>query len=556
MVDILLVQPPIHDFYLTAKRTLPYGLASIAASLRADGFSVDILDALATDKSRAIAGPPEMDYLSPFYGAPDISPFGLFHTFRHYGYSFEHIGKIARSSGARIVGISSLFTPYAEEALYTAGIIRAALPECRIVFGGHHPTALPAAVMADPSVDFVLRGDGEAAMPALARALATGGDLSRVPGIVYRKEEGALHISAPAIMESLDAFPLPARNLIANRYYRRGKKGATVVVTSRGCPMKCSYCALGNRKIYPFRSRSVESVLTEIDEAVSGYGARFIDFEDENLSFNRTWFLSLLCGIAERFGAFQLELRAMNGLFPPTLDDAVVEAMKAAGFRAINLSLGSACPDQLKRFNRPDVRKAFVDAIALAEKHGMEAVGYIIVGAPGQGASDSLEDLLFLAAHRVLAGVSVYYPAPASADYETCGRLGLLPQRYSLMRSSALPISDTTTRLETITLMRIGRIINFMKHLSDKGVTIPPAKHLDSASRIDTGDREAIGIHLLSGFLKDGIIRGVTHTGDMYAHLASDTLTEIFLQRLRNVTIKGVRGCPPYLGEVAPSKQL
>jgi radical SAM superfamily enzyme YgiQ (UPF0313 family) len=342
-------------------------------------------------------------------------------------------------------------------------------------------------------------------------------------------------------MASPDAYPLPARELIHPRYYRRNKRGTTVVVTSRGCPMKCSYCALGNQTLTPFRSRSVDAVLTEIEQAVSGHGAGFIDFEDENLSFNRAWFLCLLQGISDRFGAQKLELRAMNGLYPPTLDDAVVAAMKTAGFNTLNLSLGSACPDQLKRFNRPDVRKAFIQALALAEKHGMEAVGYIIVGAPGQRAGDSLDDLFFLAAHRVLAGVSVYYPAPASADYDTCRQLGILPQRFSLMRSSALPLSHTTTRLETVTLMRLGRIINFMKHLVDKGITPPPPQDFNASSRIlRTVDRETAGIELLSGLFKDGRIRGITPEGAIYDHTISGPLVERFLKLLQNCRVKGV----------------
>ena len=93
MPDILLLQPPIRDFYLTAKRTVPYGLASIAAVLRQAGYSVVILDALATARSRKIQLPPEMSYLEPFYGTPDRSPFGLFHHYRHFGLSFEQISR-------------------------------------------------------------------------------------------------------------------------------------------------------------------------------------------------------------------------------------------------------------------------------------------------------------------------------------------------------------------------------------------------------------------------------------------------------------------------------
>jgi len=79
MTDVLLVQPPIRDFYLTAKRTIPYGLASIAAALSQSGFTVALADALATRRARPTALPPELSDLREFYGRPDASPFALFH---------------------------------------------------------------------------------------------------------------------------------------------------------------------------------------------------------------------------------------------------------------------------------------------------------------------------------------------------------------------------------------------------------------------------------------------------------------------------------------------
>ena len=143
MVDILLIQPPIRDFYLTAKRTIPYGLASIAAALIDSGYSVSILDALAKSKSRIRDLPDEMGYLQPFYGRADLSPFALFHQFRHFGCSFDTISKEAGESGAFLVGISSLFTPYVNEAVRTAEVVKARLPKAKIVLGGHHPSAMP-----------------------------------------------------------------------------------------------------------------------------------------------------------------------------------------------------------------------------------------------------------------------------------------------------------------------------------------------------------------------------------------------------------------------------
>ena len=85
MPDILLIQPPIRDFYLTAKRTIPYGLACIASPLLREGYSVEILDALASSRSKKVGLPPEMSYLRDFYSGPDISPFSMFHDFRHFG---------------------------------------------------------------------------------------------------------------------------------------------------------------------------------------------------------------------------------------------------------------------------------------------------------------------------------------------------------------------------------------------------------------------------------------------------------------------------------------
>ncbi len=521
-VDVLLIQPPIRDFYLTSKRTIPHGLACIASSLMAEGFSVAILDALATPRSRVIEMPEEMAWLSPYYGRPDISPFALFHRFRHYGHSFERIGRMARESGAFLVGISSLFTAYGDEALRTAEAVRTAHPTAKIVLGGHHPTAFPEDVLGCDAVDFVIRGEGEAAMPRLAKAVRRGEGFETVPGIAMRLAEGGIRVNDPAIKESLDDGPLPASHLLDNRFYRRAGKGSAVIVGSRGCPMGCTYCSVGRYSHIPYRRRGVEAVLGEIEDAVQNRNAGLIDFEDENISMDRAWFLELLAGIEERCAFQAPELRAMNGLFPPTLDREVVAAMKRAGFKALNLSLGSTSSAQLKRFGRPDVRASFHEAVSLARKYGLETVAYIIVGAPGQSPDDSVTDILHLLKLEVLIGVSVYYPSPGSVDFGRCRKEGILPHRFSLMRSTAIPISHTTTREESVTLMRLGRIANFMKALSDGGIR--PSGHHDR--------RMEAGRHLLRLFMEDAVIRGMTPDDEIYAHKTSGALSARFIEGL------------------------
>lgn len=539
MTDILLIQPPIRDFYLTAKRTVPYGLTCIASALMRDGFSVEILDGLATSKSRMIPWPEEMNHLRKYYGKPDFSPFALFHHFKHFGYSFERLGKLAGESEAFLIGISSLFTAYSDEAIKTAEAVRRFHPDCKIVLGGHHPTAMPEEVMKNQVVDFVIRGEGEISMPLLARTLQNGGSPDSIPGIVFRNQDGTLTIRKPAMSDHLDDYPLPAAHLLKHSFYKRGTKGSTVVVTSRGCPMRCTYCSLGTSSPIKYRRRSVDSVIREIENALTQHNAGFIDFEDENLSMEREWFLDLMHRIKNRFGAFRAELRAMNGLFPPSLDDEMVRLMKETGFKTLNLALGSTSKEQLRRFRRPDVREAFDRALGFAEKHGLEAVGYVIVGGPDQRGEDSVSDLLYLAQRRVLAGVSVFYPSPGSADFEKCARLGILPESFSLMRSTALPLSFITTRDESVTLLRLGRILNFMKSLLDRDLPIPAPLPFKDAVLEDVGDRRETGKRLLQWFLYDGKIRGISPNGVVFEHRIAPELTKQFLNGLQNIKLRG-----------------
>jgi len=146
-------------------------------------------------------------------------------------------------------------------------------------------------------------------MPALARALRSAADSSSVPGIVRRRPDGTIQVSEPAILQVLDARPGPALHLLEHAFYQRKKQGTAVLVASRGCPLSCSYCSVGGSSALTYRRKSVESVLREIEEAVLEYAVGLVDFEDENISLERAWFLELLNGITERFSGHELELR-------------------------------------------------------------------------------------------------------------------------------------------------------------------------------------------------------------------------------------------------------
>lgn len=537
MPRICLVQPPIRDFYLTDKRTFPAGLAGIAGALRAAGFSVVLVDALAGAKRRVKALPPELAYLEDLYGPPDRSPFGLFSAWAHHGAGFESVARRVSAVQPFLVGISSLFTAYADEALATAEAVRRCLPAAQIAVGGHHATVLPEQVMACGAVDFVIRGEGEEAMVALARALTGRGRLGSVPGLVWRLPRGELGMNPPAVVGDLDRLPPGAMDLVARQAYRRGGRGAVQITASRGCPYRCSYCAFGDPAAPPYRRRSVDAVLAEIDAAAAETDIGFIDFEDENLSLDRAWFVALLKGIRRRFAPGAVELRAMNGLMPSTLDDELLRLMQAAGFRSLNLSLGTAVPRRARFFRRPDLRRAFDRALFAAAPLGMTAVGYIIVGAPGQPAGESLSDLLFLARRPVLAGLSVYYPVPRTLDFERCRQMGRLPATTARMRATALPVGDAAARRRTVTLLRLGRLLNFIKALKDRGESLPPPEALVDGPAAGADDRLALGRRLLAAFLHDGKLRGADAAGNVWRHACDAALSERFRRALRHVPV-------------------
>jgi hypothetical protein len=192
------------------------------------------------------------------------------------------------------------------------------------------------------------------------------------------------------------------------------------------------------------------------------------------------------------------------------------------------------------------VRKSLENALRLAEKLDMDAVTYILVGAPGQDPMESVDDLLYLANQNTLAGVSVFYPAPGSAMWHQPTSAGTVPDDFSLMRSSAIPVSDLTTRLDSLTLLRLGRILNFTRELLKRGHRIlaePLTTRLDiPENRFETGRI------LLEKFYSDGTILGIDSKGNPFRHDVSESLCEKFrLGMMEKLRLSNVIGSERYL---------
>jgi len=469
-MKILLIQPPIRDFYQTSIRTQPIGLAYIGAFLQTHGYEVEILDCQ-TAKKRSIPIPFELLYLRDFYPFDDRSPFKLYSGYYHFGMGWDEIRKRVEDSKADVFGISSSFTPYHGEALEIARMIKERDRKKTVIMGGAHVSCDPEGVLESPFVDYAVLGEGEFRLPLLLKQIEEErGDVRRIDGIGYRVN-GEIRVNPlKTFVEDLDSFPHPSRELLDLDRYRIRKKRSTMIITSRGCPHGCSYCSTHLIMGDSFRMRSPEDILQEMIECQRQYGIEIFDIEDDNFTFDEKRAKRLMSLIVETFGEGNLELSAMNGVSFASLDGELLRLMKKAGFKTINLSFVSTDPYTKEKMKRPKTMTGFDEILAEAERVSLQVIAYAILGMPGQTVEEMVDTLIYLMGRKVLIGPSVYYPTPGTPLFERCKKEGILPPHLVQWRSSAFPIeAKEFSRLDLLTLFRLARVINFIKGKMDEG---------------------------------------------------------------------------------------
>ncbi len=470
-MKILLIQPPVEDFYQTTIRTLPVGLLYLAASLKQAGTQVEMLDCQATEKKQTIEVPPEFAYLKRYYRPGNLSPFKLFSHYRHYGLQWEEIRQRILASNADVIGVSSLFTPFYREALRVAAIAKELDPARPVIMGGAHVNACSQQVLADPNVDFVLLGEGERTLPELIAALDDGRffAIDSICGIGY-KANGKLHLPEHGdLIDDIETLPLPARELIDPARYTLGEKRLTMLITSRGCPYHCTFCSIFLTAGRQFRTRSIHSIIDEMKLCREKYGTEIFDIEDDNFSFDQKRAANILAAIREEFGEEQIELLAMNGISAANISEKLVVEMKQTGFRALNLALVTSDKQQQRATRRPGSTSHFDRVVKKAAEAGLEMVNYVILGLPDSTIEEMLDSIIHLMQRPVLIGPSVFYATPGTESYRQCLERGLLSSlEFALQRSTCFPVeTENFSRCDLVTLFQITRFLNFIKSRLD-----------------------------------------------------------------------------------------
>jgi radical SAM superfamily enzyme YgiQ (UPF0313 family) len=524
-MKILLLQPPVQDFYDTAIRLQPLGLSMLKAAVgsRLPDVEVVVKDFHHGHGRESIAIPPELSYLKDYYRYADSSPFSTFHHYYHFGASFEDIAADVVEERPDLVGISSLFSPYHREALECAREIRKRL-KVPILMGGSHVSAMPHAVLGDPDVDYIIRGEGEKPLVELLSALKEGSALEGVPNLGF-KRNGNLILNPLGDAYPVDELPMADLSDLPVERYLYERKPLCFVTTSRGCPHRCAFCSVHLTFGLTFRRRSPEKVFSEIRKRYEA-GYRVFDFEDDNLSHHRGDFARLLRLLAAGFRGQDVRFLAMNGVSYHSLDRELLVLMKEAGFTHLNISLVSADEAALARVKRPHRLGKFLEVVEEAHSLGFHIVSYQILGLPFETLDGMMDTLALMARLPVLIGVSVFYLTPGSAMAGEC------PDRSEgdvvRSRSTAMAVeTEHVKRDDLYTLFITGRILNFLKGLAvPEGITAME----DVLHRaLQGGKRNKTGAELLHRLFSEGRLYAATRQGLM--HL-SHFKPELFLRVL------------------------
>jgi len=431
-MNVVLLRPPMEfrrGWDVAAHAEIPLALMYLGASLRRAGHKVTLVDgAVQTEPSPLV-----------------FSAEGLLHV----GMPWEAFVRAVLGAAPDLVGISSLFYTQMPQAIRAAREIRAVLPKTAIVVGGPPVTVRPQDYLAEPAITAAALGEGETILVALADALARGQPLSGVRGVAYR-QDGRIEINERAeYVEDLDTLPDPAYDLIdLERYMRVATMDASgrwrwkprpilAVLTSRGCPFKCTFCAAHAHMGRRHRTHSPERVLAHVRFIATQLGIRHIHFIDDNLGQNQARFHAILDGlIAMKNEGLPITWETPIGMRTDKLTFDILAKAKEAGCQAIFLTVESGSQRVLtevidKHLNLQSV----IDAAAACKKLGLKARSGFIMGLPGEKLEDMQMTVDFAHMLKRRYGVrghnTLATPLYGTRLYEICAEKGYLRQEIT-----------------------------------------------------------------------------------------------------------------------------
>ncbi len=397
---ILLINPWIHDFAAYDLWAAPLGLLSLGAILRENGYKVSLIDCLnpfhpaldlqsgSKPLTRTPAG------RGTFYKEEITKPLALRdfpRKYSRYGIPpslFENeLRRIPRPDAVFVTSIMTYWYPGVFEAIE---MVRQVLPRVPIVLGGIYATLCTDHALRHAGTDIVTAGAGEDVLPGVLKELFNDSS-SRIPD-----------------RDDLDSLPYPAFDLIPHR-------DQVSIMTSRGCPFRCSYCASALLS-GGFRTRNPLRVVDEIAFWNREFGITNFSFYDDALLIDRERRVIPMLEEALQRG-LACTFHCPNGLHLREMDASLAGLMFRAGFQTIRFGFETASArrqaDTGGKITNEETKTA-VTYLREAGYSGKDIGTYILCGLPGQSFSEVLESIDFIRSCGARPVIAEFSPIPGT----------------------------------------------------------------------------------------------------------------------------------------------
>lgn len=307
------------------------------------------------------------------------------------GVGYDRLRDMVLDRRPDVVGISCM-TFLLIDALKVARLAKEALPDVHVVIGGTHPTIYPEEMIAQPEVDTIVMGEGEATFTELLTALADKTSLSGIPGLGHK--EGGRPVLNPLrnFIQDLDGLPFPDRELLPYKKYYNLLGGSreimTSLLTSRGCPHNCVFCTAKDGRLC--RVRSPENVIEEIEFCLAR-GITDFDIIDDTFTINRKRVMAIAGRILDKGLKITMDIRARVD----QVDEEMLDTLARAGVTRIRFGVESGNPRILKNLRKGITLDQVRTAFRLARRTGMTTFAYFMLGSPGETAAEIAESIRF-----------------------------------------------------------------------------------------------------------------------------------------------------------------
>jgi len=269
--------------------------------------------------------------------------------------------------------------------------------------------------------DYVLCGEAEGSLVQLCRSILDAEEIPELDGMARLDRHGRLVRSSQRLSKNpaWSELPLPARDLVDMDPYRKAWVDAhgyfsTNMVSSRGCPYKCNWCAKpisGNK----FHLRAAAAVAEEMKLLKESAGVQHIWFGDDVFALDRHWVEHFAEEITRRDAAIPFKIQSRADL----MSDATVKNLKAAGCAEVWMGVESGSQAVLNAMDKSLTLSSVRAARRRLQEAGIRACYFLQFGYPGEGWAELQETIGLVRETRPDdIGISFSYPLPGTAFYE------------------------------------------------------------------------------------------------------------------------------------------